>query len=86
MYDILAGSVRMNHLLGASFYRDISSTYGLSGQYILKRIIDIVVSVFALILLTPLYLFVAIKVMLPRVDLFIFTGTRGCFMATLQEL
>lgn len=63
MYDILSGSVRMNHLLGASFieiYPQLMSKW----QYILKRIIDIIVSVFSLILFSPLYLFVAIKVKL----------------------
>jgi exopolysaccharide biosynthesis polyprenyl glycosylphosphotransferase len=60
-YDILAGSVRMNHLLGASFieiYPELMSKW----QYIFKRIIDIFSSFLVLLILWPLYLFVAIKV------------------------
>ncbi|MBA3648736.1 MAG: sugar transferase [Chitinophagales bacterium] len=61
MYDILAGSVRMNHLLGASFieiYPQLMSKW----QYIVKRISDIIVSALVLIIFLPLYLFVALKV------------------------
>ena len=61
MYDILSGSVRMNHLLGASFieiYPELMSKW----QYIMKRIFDIAVSIVVLILLAPLYLFVALRV------------------------
>ncbi|MBA2423200.1 MAG: sugar transferase [Chitinophagales bacterium] len=63
MYDIISGSVRMNHLLGASFieiYPQLMSKW----QYIFKRIIDVVVSLLVLIVLWPLFLFVAIKVKL----------------------
>ncbi len=63
MHDILAGSVRMNHVLGAvliEIYPNIMSAW----QRIFKRGLDISVSLFFLILLSPLYLFVAIKVRL----------------------
>jgi exopolysaccharide biosynthesis polyprenyl glycosylphosphotransferase len=63
MYDILSGSVKMNHLLGASFieiYPELMARW----QYIVKRLVDIVVSSFVLVLFSPLYLFVAIRVKL----------------------
>ena len=63
MYDILAGSVRMNHLLSASFI-EIYPQLMAKWQYILKRFIDLLVSGLVLIILSPLYLFVAIKVKL----------------------
>lgn len=63
MYDILSGSVRMNHLLGASFieiYPELMAKW----QYIMKRFVDIFVSTLVLIVLSPLYLFVALRVKL----------------------
>ncbi|MEO5675734.1 MAG: sugar transferase [Chitinophagales bacterium] len=63
MYDILSGSVKMNHLLGASFieiYPELMSRW----QYIMKRLLDVFVSFIVLILLSPLYLFVAIRVII----------------------
>jgi exopolysaccharide biosynthesis polyprenyl glycosylphosphotransferase len=63
MYDILSRSVKMNHLLGASFieiYPELMARW----QYIVKRLVDIVVSSFVLVLFSPLYLFVAIRVKL----------------------
>lgn len=63
MYDILSGSVRMNHIMGTAFieiYPELMARW----QYILKRTIDIVVSVVLLILLIPAYIFIALKVKL----------------------
>ncbi len=63
MYDILSGSVRMNHLLGASFieiYPELMAKW----QYIMKRFVDIFVSVLVLVVCAPLYLFVTIRVKL----------------------
>jgi exopolysaccharide biosynthesis polyprenyl glycosylphosphotransferase len=63
MYDILSGSVKMNHLLGASFieiYPELMAKW----QYIVKRLADIVLSSLVLIFLSPLYLFVIIRVIL----------------------
>jgi len=57
MYDILSGSVKMNHLLGASFieiYPELMAKW----QYIVKRLTDIVLSSLVLIFLSPLYMFV----------------------------
>jgi exopolysaccharide biosynthesis polyprenyl glycosylphosphotransferase len=61
MYDILSGSVKMNHVMGAiliEIYPDLMPAW----QKTLKRIFDIASSIFVLILLAPLYLFTAIMV------------------------
>ena len=63
MYDILAGSVRMNHVMGAvliEIYPELMPVW----EKNIKRIIDVSASTFVLILLSPLYLFLAIKVKL----------------------
>ncbi len=63
MYDILSGSVKMSNVLGAvliEIYPDLMPRW----QRIIKRGIDITVALFALLLLSPLYLFIAIKVRL----------------------
>ena len=63
MYDILAGSVKMSHVLGAvliEIYPELMPVW----QKNIKRLIDIIASLFVLLLLSPLYLFVAIKVRL----------------------
>ena len=63
MYDILSGSVKMNHVLGAvliEIYPDLMPQW----QKILKKIIDTSVSALVLILLTPLFCFIAIMVKL----------------------
>lgn len=61
MYDILLGSVNMNHVYGAALIevkRDLMPQW----QQILKRIIDVVVSILFLLILSPLYLYIAIRV------------------------
>lgn len=63
MYDILSGAVRMNHLQGAYFieiYPELMARW----QNIAKRLFDIVSSVLVLVLLSPLYLFTALRVKL----------------------
>ncbi len=63
MYDIILGTVKMNHVYGAvliEIRRDLMPTW----QRLLKRLIDISVSLFLLLLLLPLYLYVAIRVKL----------------------
>ena len=63
MYDILSGSVKMNHVLGAvliEIYPDLMPMW----QKVVKRIMDIVVASILIILLTPLYLFIALRVKL----------------------
>ncbi|HUM47808.1 MAG TPA: sugar transferase [Chitinophagales bacterium] len=75
MYDILAGSVRMNHLLGASFI-EIYPQLMPEWQCIIKRMADIVISVVMLIILLPVYLFVAIKVKLSSPGSIIYSQER----------
>jgi exopolysaccharide biosynthesis polyprenyl glycosylphosphotransferase len=62
MYDILSGSVKMNHVLGAALieiYPELMPQW----QNNFKRIIDVSISALVLILLSPLILFVAIRVL-----------------------
>ncbi|MFN9496723.1 MAG: exopolysaccharide biosynthesis polyprenyl glycosylphosphotransferase [Bacteroidota bacterium] len=62
-YDILSGSVRMQHIMGAAFieiYPELMARW----QYILKRFFDVFVSTVVMLLLLPLYLFIAVKVRL----------------------
>ena len=60
MYDIMLGKVKMNHVFGAVL---IEIEQGLMPRYqrLLKRFFDIVFSLFALVVLSPLYLYVAIR-------------------------
>lgn len=62
-YDILAGQVQMNSIFGALLLK--VNTGGMPDyQIAIKRIIDITISLFALIILVPLYLLLAILVKL----------------------
>ncbi len=63
MYDILLGTVRMNHVYGVAL---ISINHQLmpTWQVVIKRAMDWVVSVIVLILLAPLYAFCAVQVKL----------------------
>ncbi len=60
-FDILSGSTRMNHLLGAAFieiYPELMSQW----QYNFKRLADIFVSVVVILLLSPVYLFCIFRI------------------------
>ena len=60
-FDILSGSARMNHLLGAAFieiYPELMSQW----QYNFKRLTDIFASVTVLIILSPVYLFCIFRI------------------------
>lgn len=63
MYDILLGTVKMNHVYGAVLI-EIDQDLMPQWQWYLKRLMDIVISLIAVIILIPLYLFAAIKVRL----------------------
>ena len=61
MYDILSGSVKMSNVLGAvliEIYPDLMPRW----QKIVKRGMDIAVSLIGILLLWPLYVFIALKV------------------------
>lgn len=63
MYDIMLGSVKMNHLFGAVLIQ-IEQDLMPNWQKVTKRIIDVTASIFALIILSPLLVFIALKVKL----------------------
>ncbi|GIV34844.1 MAG: undecaprenyl-phosphate glucose phosphotransferase [Chitinophagales bacterium] len=61
MYDILSGSVKMENVIGApliEIYPDIMPFW----QKLVKRLIDILFSVIALVALSPLMAFIALRV------------------------
>lgn len=63
MYDIMLGNVKLNHLYGAvliEVQRELMPRW----QLILKRMFDVAVSLVALFILSPLILFIAIRVRL----------------------
>lgn len=63
MYDILSGSVKMSNVLGAvliEIYPDLMPGW----QRIIKRAMDITASLLGILLLWPLFLFIAIRVKL----------------------
>jgi exopolysaccharide biosynthesis polyprenyl glycosylphosphotransferase len=62
-YDILSGSVKMNSIYGVPLIRvnhDIMPEW----QFSVKRMIDVAVSLIALVLLLPVFLFIAIGIKL----------------------
>lgn len=61
MYDIMLGTVKMNHVFGAVLI-EIGQELMPRWQRIVKRIIDLTVSSVMLILLSPLYLYIALRV------------------------
>jgi len=63
MYDIMLGTVKMNHLYGAVLI-EVEQELMPGWEIIVKRFIDITASIFLLILLCPLYLFIMIRVRL----------------------
>lgn len=60
-YDILSGSVKMNHVLGAVLI-GVNPELMPLWQKKIKRVFDIIVSAIALVLISPLLLFTAIRV------------------------
>lgn len=63
MYDIMLGTVKMNHVYGAVLI-EIRQDLMPKWQRLVKRLIDISVSVSCLLLLSPLYLYIALRVRL----------------------
>ena len=61
MYDIMLGSVKMNHLFG-SVLIEVQRELMPKWQMIIKRVIDLVASGIALIVLLPLIIYIAIRV------------------------
>ncbi len=63
MYDILLGTVKMNHLYGAVLI-EIRQELMPVWQSLIKRTMDFCISLMVLVLLFPLYLFIILKVKL----------------------
>ncbi len=60
MYDILLGAVKMNHVFGAVLI-EINQNLMPRWQRLIKRAMDVSVSLFFLIFLSPLYLFLIVR-------------------------
>ena len=63
MYDILLGTVKMNHVYGAVLI-EIRQELMPKWQRVFKRVIDVSVSLVVLLLLSPLLIYIAIRVRL----------------------
>lgn len=63
MYDIMLGTVKMNHVYGAVFI-EIQQGLMPKWQRLLKRSLDIVLSIILLILLAPVYLYISLRIKL----------------------
>jgi exopolysaccharide biosynthesis polyprenyl glycosylphosphotransferase len=61
MYDILTGQVKMNSIFGAPLIQ-VNQQIMPAWQITIKRLMDILMSFFALILLSPIYLFLIVAV------------------------
>jgi exopolysaccharide biosynthesis polyprenyl glycosylphosphotransferase len=61
MYDIMLGSVNMNHVYGAVLI-EIKQGLMPKWQRLIKRLIDLVASAVMLLLLSPLYLYITLRV------------------------
>ena len=75
MYDIMLGTVKMNHLYGAIL---IEIQQGLMPywQKIIKRLMDIVISIIAMILLSPLIIYILVRVKLSSQGPILFSQER----------
>ncbi|TVR76905.1 MAG: sugar transferase [Saprospirales bacterium] len=61
MYDIVIGKVKMNHVYGAILI-EIKQDLMPRWQKLFKRLMDVVISLVCLLILSPLYLFIALRV------------------------
>ena len=63
MYDILLGTVKMSHVFGAVLI-EIRQELMPKWQRVVKRLLDFTVSALVLLILSPLYLYIALRVRL----------------------
>ncbi|RME96237.1 MAG: sugar transferase [Bacteroidetes bacterium] len=75
MYDIMLGTVKMNHVYGAVLI-EISRELMPRWQRLIKRALDILISLIVLLLLSPLYAYVALRVRLSSKGPIIYRQTR----------
>jgi len=61
MYDIMIGTVKMNHIYGAVLI-EIEQEFMPKWEQLLKRLLDLVTSVFFLIILSPLIVYIIIRI------------------------
>ncbi len=61
MYDILLGNVKMNHVYGAVLI-EIKQDLMPRWQQLVKRLIDVVTSLLFMLILSPLYIYIIIRV------------------------
>lgn len=75
MYDIMLGTVKMNHVYGAvliEIRRDLMPKW----QRLVKRLIDVAASATMLLLLSPLYAYIALRVKLSSAGPIVFKQER----------
>jgi len=75
MYDILLGTVKMNHIYGAVLI-EIRQELMPKWQRVVKRLLDVVISCLALVLLLPLLLYIALRVKIGSSGPIFFTQER----------
>lgn len=75
MYDILLGSVKMNHVYGAVLI-EIQQELMPKWQRVVKRLLDVAASVAVLLLLAPLLLYIVVRVRLSSPGPIIFSQER----------
>ncbi|MCO6462143.1 MAG: sugar transferase [Saprospiraceae bacterium] len=63
MYDIMLGTVKMNHVYGAVLI-EIEQVMMPKWQILVKRLLDITISIIVMIVFSPLYLYIYIRVKL----------------------
>ncbi len=63
MYDIMLGTVKMSHVYGAVLI-EIEKGLMPRWQRLLKRVLDILLSILAMIVLAPVYLYIAVRIKL----------------------
>ena len=61
MYDIMLGNVKLTHIYGTILI-EVDQEIMPRWEHLLKRIIDLIVSIIILIILSPLYLYIALRV------------------------
>ncbi|MCB0602843.1 MAG: sugar transferase, partial [Saprospiraceae bacterium] len=75
MYDIMLGTVKMNHVYGAILI-EIQPVLMPKWEKMLKRLMDIVISLIALVILFPLIIYIIIRVRLSSPGPIFFTQER----------
>lgn len=75
MYDILLGTVKMNHVFGAVLI-EIRQELMPKWQRVVKRLLDVLVSAVVLLLLSPVLLYIALRVRLSSVGPIFFAQER----------